>query len=155
MFEMKYSLLAIIIITIILGTSMYYSERGNNGVDGNLRAGLPLPTEVSETEAVPLFAGNAEPQESEETTEVITLAAANDNIEAAIPMVEGTITEEAATDSQILINEDDTDETQGQSATVPLTAQTGANALLWLVAALSLMAGGFGLMLLPVAAARG
>lgn len=149
MFEMKFSLIALVIILIGLGTSMYYSGDEGKALRNNLRAALPEPVEVREAASLPVVLESAAPESVlSETENDVT----NNGILAAQPQVEGIITEEAAIDMKTV---DGSLVETNDIVAVPLTAKTGTQIGTWIVIGASLLTGSLGLIIFPTAVARG
>ena len=151
MFEMKFSLVALAIVSILLGVGVYYTgnESERIGLRNNLRVALPEPVEVKEAAALPVVSESATPEilVSEKKNDVN-----NADVLAPEPQIEGIITEEAAidvkTENDNLVKNDDI-------LAVPLTAQTGAQLSTWIVIGASLVTGSLGLVIFPTVVARG
>lgn len=151
MFEMKLSLMALVIVLILLGTGVYYTgnQSERDAVRNSLRAALPDQVAVTEVPSLPVVTESAAPegQLNEAENEVTST-----DVLAADPQVEGIITEEAAID--VNTTNDGQAETDDIVA-VPLTAQTGAQISTWIVIGASLLTGGLGLLIAPTVAVRG
>lgn len=151
MFEMKFSLIALVIVLILLGTGVYYTgnQSERDAVRNSLGAALPDQVAVTEVPGLPVVTDSSAPDSQlNETDNEVT----STDILAAGPQVEGIITKEAAIDIKA---ENDSQVETDDIVAVPSTAQTGAQISTWIFIGASLLTGSLGLLIAPTVAVRG